>query len=46
MAIDACDAIYSVHGTIFDPINSADLCKLFSWKITFHIAQIQVFSQL
>ena len=28
MAIDACDAIYSVHGTIFDPINSADLCKL------------------
>merc|ERR1712126_282543 len=25
MAIDACDAIYSVHGTIFDPINSADL---------------------
>ena len=23
MAIDACDAIYSVHGTIFDPINSA-----------------------
>merc|ERR1711902_89671 len=40
MAIDACDAIYSVHGTIFDPINSADLCKLFSWKITFHIAPI------
>ncbi len=27
LAIDSCDAIYSVHGTIFDPINSADLCK-------------------
>ena len=26
-AIDTCDAIYQVHGTIFDPINSADLCK-------------------
>jgi len=25
LAIDSCDAIYSVHGTIFDPINSADL---------------------
>merc|ERR1712170_61643 len=25
LAIDSCDAICSVHGTIFDPINSADL---------------------
>jgi len=25
LAIDACDALYQVHGTIFDPINSADL---------------------
>merc|ERR1719219_691191 len=25
LAIDTCDAIYQVHGTIFDPINSADL---------------------
>jgi len=25
LAIDSCDAIYTVHGTIFDPINSADL---------------------
>ena len=28
LAIDASDALYSVHGTVFDPINSADLCKL------------------
>ena len=27
LAIDASDALYSVHGTVFDPINSADLCK-------------------
>ena len=27
LAIDACDALYTVHGTVFDPINSADLCK-------------------
>merc|ERR1712012_506889 len=25
LAIDSCDAISTVHGTIFDPINSADL---------------------
>merc|ERR1712241_983809 len=25
LAIDSCDAIYAVHGTVFDPINSADL---------------------
>merc|ERR1712012_348705 len=25
LSIDACDALYQVHGTIFDPINSADL---------------------
>jgi len=25
LAIDTCDAIYQVHGTVFDPINSADL---------------------
>jgi len=25
LAIDASDALYSVHGTVFDPINSADL---------------------
>jgi len=25
LAIDSCDAIYTVHGTVFDPINSADL---------------------
>jgi len=25
LAIDACDALQGVHGTIFDPINSADL---------------------
>jgi len=25
LAIDAADALYKVHGTIFDPINSADL---------------------
>merc|ERR1712142_1375215 len=25
LAIDACDALYQVHGTVFDPINSADL---------------------
>ena len=27
LAIDASDALYTVHGTVFDPINSADLCK-------------------
>merc|ERR1712018_321752 len=25
LAIDACDALYQVHGKVFDPINSADL---------------------
>jgi len=25
LAIDASDALYQVHGTVFDPINSADL---------------------
>jgi len=25
LSIDACDALYQVHGTVFDPINSADL---------------------
>jgi len=25
LAIDTCDAIYKVHGTVFDPINSAEL---------------------
>ena len=33
LAIDSCDAIYTVHGTVFDPINSADLCKLESLKL-------------
>ena len=28
LAIDASDALYKVHGTVFDPINSADLCKI------------------
>ena len=28
LAEDAADALYQVHGTVFDPINSADLCKL------------------
>ena len=28
LAIDASDALRSVHGTVFDPINSADLCKM------------------
>ena len=27
LAIDASDALRQVHGTVFDPINSADLCK-------------------
>ena len=27
LAIDASDALFQVHGTFFDPINSADLCK-------------------
>ena len=27
LAIDASDALFQVHGTVFDPINSADLCK-------------------
>ena len=36
LAIDSCDAIYSVHGTVFDPINSADLCKLDSCIFTFY----------
>ena len=27
LAIDAADALYQVHGTVFDPINSADLCE-------------------
>merc|ERR1711971_1483630 len=26
LAIEASDALFQVHGTIFDPINSADLC--------------------
>ena len=30
LAIDASDALYQVHGTVFDPINSADLCKNFT----------------
>ena len=30
LAEDAADALYQVHGTVFDPINSADLCKLFA----------------
>merc|ERR1712122_192897 len=25
LSIDACDALFQVHGTVFDPINSADL---------------------
>ena len=29
LAIEASDALYQVHGTVFDPINSADLCKTF-----------------
>jgi hypothetical protein len=29
LAEDAADALYQVHGTVFDPINSADLCKFF-----------------
>jgi len=29
LAEDAADALYQVHGTYFDPINSADLCKYF-----------------
>ena len=28
LAIDASDALGQVHGTVFDPINSADLCKI------------------
>ena len=27
LAIDAADALFQVHGTVFDPINSADLCE-------------------
>ena len=27
LAEDAADALYNVHYTVFDPINSADLCK-------------------
>lgn len=27
LAIDASDALFQVHGTVFDPINSADLCE-------------------
>ena len=27
LAEDAADALYQVHGTYFDPINSAELCK-------------------
>ena len=27
LAIEAADALKAVHGTVFDPINSADLCK-------------------
>ena len=27
LAEDAADALYDVHFTVFDPINSADLCK-------------------
>ena len=29
LAEDASDALYGVHGTVFDPINSAELCKSF-----------------
>ena len=28
LAIASADALYQVHGTVFDPINSADLCKI------------------
>ena len=28
LAIDASDALFKVHGTVFDPINSADLCEI------------------
>ena len=35
LAIDACNALESVHGTVFDPINSADLCKLIiKWALS------------
>ena len=27
LAIEAAEALKAVHGTVFDPINSADLCK-------------------
>ena len=27
LAIDGADAIFGVHGKVYDPINSADLCK-------------------
>ena len=33
LAEDAADALYQVHGTVFDPINSADLCKLFTVSV-------------
>ena len=33
LAEDAADALYQVHGTVFDPINSADLCKLFTVRV-------------
>ena len=36
LAIDACDALQGVHGTIFDPINSADLCKK-QTNLNFHL---------
>ena len=32
LAIDASDALFQVHGTVFDPINSADLCEQIIYK--------------
>jgi len=32
LAEDAADALYNVHYTVFDPINSADLCKYLNSK--------------
>ena len=37
LSIDACDALFQVHGTVFDPINSADLCKFCSEKKSIQI---------
>ena len=35
LAIEAADALKAVHGTVFDPINSADLCKCLTQKYFF-----------